>query len=176
MIDVHNDWRHYPIRVDDANEIPAIDFNCPVPVRVADNAGYLLYRLGAESKRRFAEAVASVGLRIWHHPLLVLLDDRGPCPQTLIAEALAIDPAQVVGLVDELEKAGLVVRVRDAVDRRRYAVTITDAGRAAVFRSCAAAKDSENDLLAPLAEAERTAFRAMLRRVAVHHDPRIPAG
>jgi len=162
--------------VDDAIDSPPGDLSCPVPQRVADNAGYLLYRLGAEARRRFAEAVASVGLRIWHHPLLVLLDDRGPCPQTLIAEALAIDPAQVVGLVDELEQAGLVVRVRDTVDRRRYAVTITDAGRAAVARSCTAAADSEADLLAPLADAERTTLRALLRRLAAHHDPRIPLG
>lgn len=52
--------------------------------------------------------------------------------QTDLAAALDIQGASLVRLVDQLEQAGLVDRVRDAVDRRANRVALTDAGRAMV--------------------------------------------
>lgn len=49
-----------------------------------------------------------------------------------LARRSHITPATVTGIVDTLEKAGYVVRERDATDRRITWVVITDAGRARV--------------------------------------------
>jgi DNA-binding MarR family transcriptional regulator len=35
----------------------------------------------------------------------------------------------MVALIDSLESSGMVVRVKDSVDRRRYAVSLTEDGR-----------------------------------------------
>lgn len=47
-----------------------------------------------------------------------------------LAREVQLSPSTVVGIIDRLEDRGLVQRSRDAVDRRRIQLTITDAGRA----------------------------------------------
>src|SRR5919204_6073607 len=46
-----------------------------------------------------------------------------------LAELLRVTPRNVTGLVDNLEKAGLVERVADPDDRRAVRARLTDAGR-----------------------------------------------
>jgi DNA-binding MarR family transcriptional regulator len=45
-----------------------------------------------------------------------------------IAEKARLSPGAVSGMLDELERAGIVSRVRCADDRRRVLVSLTDAG------------------------------------------------
>jgi MarR family transcriptional regulator, organic hydroperoxide resistance regulator len=46
-----------------------------------------------------------------------------------IAESARLSPGAVTGMLDELEKAGIVRRVRCEDDRRRVLVSLTDEGR-----------------------------------------------
>lgn len=46
-----------------------------------------------------------------------------------IAERARLSPGAVSGMLDELEEAGIVTRVRCADDRRRVLVNLTDVGR-----------------------------------------------
>jgi len=48
--------------------------------------------------------------------------------QSQIAKHLHLEPASIVGLIDELEKLKLVKRITSKNDRRRYQLTLTDAG------------------------------------------------
>ena len=52
-----------------------------------------------------------------------------PLTPGALAREMASTQATVTGIVDRLESRGLVTRTRDAVDRRRVNVTLTDAGR-----------------------------------------------
>lgn len=52
--------------------------------------------------------------------------------QTALAEAVGIEGASLVRLLDDLGSAGLVVREPDPADRRANNLTLTDAGRRAV--------------------------------------------
>jgi DNA-binding MarR family transcriptional regulator len=45
-----------------------------------------------------------------------------------IAEAAHLSPASVTGMLDDLERAGVVTRTRSADDRRRVLVRLTDEG------------------------------------------------
>jgi len=60
----------------------------------------------------------------------------GYCSPALgeLAESLHCDKTNVTGLVDRVEKLGLVSRVPDSQDRRVTRVTLTDAGRATMFQ------------------------------------------
>lgn len=51
-----------------------------------------------------------------------------------LAETLHCDKTNVTGLVDRVEKLGLVSRVPDTQDRRVTRVTLTEDGRAAMYR------------------------------------------
>lgn len=54
----------------------------------------------------------------------------GPVGMGELARALYLEKSSLTGLVDRLERRGLVTRVRDARDRRACLVTLTDAGGA----------------------------------------------
>ena len=60
---------------------------------------------------------------------LFALDKRDAATAGEIAEAARLSPASVTGMLDELEREGIVTRVRSDSDRRRVLVTLTDAGR-----------------------------------------------
>ncbi len=145
-----------------------------IPERVADDVGYLLYRLGGEARRRYTDAAAALGMRPAHHPVLAYLDLNGARAQSEIADALGVDRAALVGVLDELEAAGWAERRRDPADRRRHAVEITAAGRAASQQACAAAEATAEALLGPLEGPEREQLRGLLRRLAAYHDPHCP--
>lgn len=57
---------------------------------------------------------------------LDLLGTRGPLTAGQLAEAMRLTSGAVTGLIDRLEAAGLVRRVRDGGDRRRVIVELSD--------------------------------------------------
>ncbi len=81
--------------------------------------------------------------------LLRLLDE--PVSMRAFAEELSCDPSNVTGLVDRVERLGLVDRVPDPTDRRIRVLTLTPKGRrlrtrinSEVARELAAALGLEN--------------------------------
>jgi len=57
---------------------------------------------------------------------LDILGTRGPMTAGQLAEAVRLTTGAVTGVLDRLEAAGLVRRVRDSADRRRVFVEVTD--------------------------------------------------
>jgi len=68
-------------------------------------------------------------LTIPQYFILSLLLERDERPFKDLAEALACTPATVTGIVDTLEKKGLVIRSPHPEDRRSMLVKLTDEGR-----------------------------------------------
>ena len=58
-----------------------------------------------------------------------LLDVLGPMTAGELAAAASLSPGAVTSLLDRLEEAGMVTRSRDAGDRRRVVVELTDHAR-----------------------------------------------
>src|SRR3954453_23936137 len=80
-----------------------------------DDIGFLLTRASGLVVRATNAALTDVGLRVRQYSVLVLADDTADdtadgISQRDLAEALGLDPSQVVALVDELAAAGLVER------------------------------------------------------------------
>ena len=126
---------------------------------------YLLSRTGKIARGRLAGRFAERGLRLWHHAVLAALADFGPHVQRDLAARLAIDPSDMAKSVDELAGLGSVERARDAADRRRVTVTLTDAGRTLLAELDAEAAGVQGEVLKPLTEDERVQFDALLRKV-----------
>src|SRR6476661_4473467 len=57
---------------------------------------------------------------------LDILGTRGPMTAGQLAEAVRLTTGAVTGVLDRLETAGLVRRVRDTKDRRKVIVEVTD--------------------------------------------------
>jgi len=142
-----------------------------LPEELVSSALFLLKRLGMAAKERSLDAYDELGVHPYHHAILAVLDEGQRETQGAIADALGYDRGQLVGLLDELEEAGLVERRRDPNDRRRHVVQMTPAGRKMLARLRAVAKRLDDAFLAPLDERERRELHALLLRLAEHHLP-----
>ncbi|WP_031513969.1 MarR family winged helix-turn-helix transcriptional regulator [Streptomyces sp. NRRL F-5123] len=126
---------------------------------------YLLSRTGKTARGRLAAQLAGQGLRLWHMAVLAALADFGPHTQRELAERLAIDPSDMVKVLDDLTAAGHVTRTRDPADRRRIRVALTASGTAALAAQVTRAESVQSALLAPLTPHERATLHALLLRV-----------
>ncbi len=70
------------------------------------------------------------GLTIAQVRALFALDKNEASTAGEIAEAARLSPASVTAMLDDLERDGIVTRVRSDTDRRRVLVLLTDEGRA----------------------------------------------
>jgi MarR family transcriptional regulator for hemolysin len=67
-------------------------------------------------------------------PLVLIGRMDGDPRQNALAEAVGIEGPSLVRLLDQLEKAGLVLRKEDPLDRRAKVLSLTPAGRKVVAR------------------------------------------
>jgi DNA-binding MarR family transcriptional regulator len=126
--------------------------------------GALLVLAGRAAARLVAEALKPVGLTARQLGALTPLRN-GSVTQQALGEALRIDPALVVGLLNALEAEGLVVRRRDPADRRRHIVEISAEGCGRLRAADAAVAAVEDRLLEGCEGSKRDELAAALRRI-----------
>jgi DNA-binding MarR family transcriptional regulator len=141
------------------------------PEELVSSALFLLKRLGMAAKERSLAAYEELGLHPYHHSILAVLDEGAREAQGEIAEALGWDKGQLVGLLDELEEAGLIERQRDPADRRRHVVEMTPAGRKTLDRLRKLSGRLDDEFLSSLSDTERRELHALLLRLAEQHLP-----
>jgi DNA-binding MarR family transcriptional regulator len=133
---------------------------------LADDLGFLLSRASGQVVRATNAALAEHGLRVRQYSVLVLAcGATDGISQREVATVLALDPSQVVLLVDELAAAGLVERQAPEVDRRTRLVVATPEGRRV---RAAAGRDADVAVERPLSllgDVERDRLRDMLTRI-----------
>lgn len=121
----------------------------------------------ARAGRRAAEALLDpIGLRPRHLVALTLLNDRGPTNQQGLAEALSLDPSNVVGLLNELEERGLIIRRRHPSDRRRHIVELSTEGEDQLLAVQRLLTRVEDEVLRALSADERAELHGLLARAA----------
>src|SRR4051794_39564390 len=135
------------------------------PASLLDLTAYRLSLAGKAARGAVATRLAEDGLRLGDVALLASLRDDGPAAQRALADRLALDPSDVVRLVDALEGREWIRRERDAVDRRRTIVSLTAAGERTLDAAMEACREAEDALLAPLSTAERATLRALAGRL-----------
>jgi DNA-binding MarR family transcriptional regulator len=131
----------------------------------APTAGVLLLKVGKAAERRFAEALKPIGLTPRH---LGVLFEVQACPtsQQALIEMVGVDPSKLVGLLNDLEADGLIVRKRDPEDRRRHIVEVSAKGSARLEDAKKVATTVEEELLAGLDAGQRAELLALLAQVA----------
>src|ERR1041385_330971 len=141
------------------------------PEELVSSTLFLIKRLGMRAKEQSLVAYEEAGLHPYHHAILAVLDEGQRETQGAIADALGYDKGQLVGLLDELEDAGFIVRQRDQADRRRHVVEMTAAGRKALTRARKLSARLDDEFLLSLGEKERAQLHALLMRLAEEHLP-----
>lgn len=139
--------------------------NPSAPSRIRDLPSWLLGRAAARGRGLVSAALARHDMKMWHHVVLAAVADLGPVAQADLGRAVSLDPKDLVGVLDDLQTAGLVVRAPDPADRRKNAVSLTAGGEQRLEECTAVGKQANDELLAPLSAAERAQFLEMLRRI-----------
>ena len=128
--------------------------------------GYLMNFLAEHSAARFERGLAAEGIRSAHAQVLVVIDAEGPMSQRALGSRLRIDKSPMVGLVDDLERAGLAERRRSDRDRRVQAIHLTARGRRVLQRVTRLADEGNERTFGALDEDERAVLHDLLLRVA----------
>ncbi|MFC9126173.1 MarR family winged helix-turn-helix transcriptional regulator [Streptomyces sp. NPDC057099] len=136
----------------------------PLPA-IRSLPSWLLGRAAARGRTLVAEALAEEDMKMWHHVVLSAVRDLGPVAQADLGRGIRLDPKDLVGILDDLQAADLVLREPDPRDRRKNAVSLTARGARLLKRCEKAARAANDELLAPLSASEREQFTGMLRRI-----------
>jgi DNA-binding MarR family transcriptional regulator len=94
--------------------------------------------------------------------VLALIAANPGSSQTALANRAGLNKSALVGIVDQLERQGLVERDRAASDRRRYQVSVTREGDKAMRELFAAVDREELDLRVALGKRDTTELLALL--------------
>lgn len=141
-----------------ADSLPALQ-------RIQALPSWILGRAATRGRGLVAAAIAHEGAKMWHHAVLAAVSEYGPLAQADLGRRISLDPKDLVGVLNDLQADGYVVREPDPRDRRKNAVTVTSEGEAMLARCAAAAERANDELLAPLGAAEREQLMALLRRI-----------
>jgi DNA-binding MarR family transcriptional regulator len=136
-----------------------------VPEALTRYTGFLLSKMGTIAQKRFSSRLEALELtpRMWG--TLNMLEAAAPITQHGLCKHTGMDPSSMVATIDDLEKQGLVERRAHPSDRRAYALHVTDAGRETLSRGRDVVQEVQDELLAPLDDAEREQLRSLLLRL-----------
>lgn len=98
------------------------------------------------------------GLTMWAYGVLLGLEPEPVYTQAALAKSIGADKTRIIGVLDDLQRRGLIERSPDPADRRVNLVSLTEEGKAALARARHEIREQEDELLAALPQADRKAF------------------
>jgi DNA-binding MarR family transcriptional regulator len=130
---------------------------------------FLLAQVGASSSRRFAEALEKLEFAPWGAGILRLLSRMPGISQQELAARLDTHASRLVGMIDALEKRGLVVREPNPEDRRLYRLRLTEPGEEMLAEIGKVAQAHNREVCAGLDEDEIQQLCILLEKLAGLH-------
>jgi DNA-binding MarR family transcriptional regulator len=128
-------------------------------------SGYMLRRAQFAAFNDFLRFFDDLGVRPVQYAVLTVIDRNPGLRQSQISEALGIKRANLVAILDALERRGLAKREAVATDRRSYALRLTDKGAALMKELRARSETHEKRLAAVIGEAGRQQLLKLLSGV-----------
>ena len=129
----------------------------------AHEAQRLFFEIGMAQRAKAGASLAELGLGFAQAHALRMLDPEHPMPMSALAERLFCDASNVTGIVDRLERRGLVERRSAEGDRRVKALVLTPAGVELRDRVLAVMSEPP-EAIASLSVADQRALRDILAR------------
>jgi DNA-binding MarR family transcriptional regulator len=149
---------------------PAGSRDYTAPRHLQQLPSWLLAALARTGDRLVTSALSRHGVRKPHYAVLHSLAEEGAASQAELGRRLWIDRSDLHALLNELEDAGHLARVRDPDDRRRNLVELTPAGSAALARLDADVDAAQVALLEPLPDRDQARLQRLLTRLVDHHQ------
>lgn len=142
----------------------------PAPEGVSDAplrafVGYQMKRAFNAVQADLTRTLEPFGLRMLTYSALALIVENPGLRPSQLAHALAVERANVVVYVDQLEEAGWVTRAPAPGDRRAYALHCTLAGRRVYGRAQKAVQAHDSRMLSGLSADEMATIRKALTQM-----------
>jgi DNA-binding MarR family transcriptional regulator len=102
-------------------------------------------------------------ISMWGYIVLTALVEQPVRTQAALAAAISADKSRIIGVLDELQRRGLIQRQPDESDRRVHLLSLTPAGDRLRRSVEAAIRRTEEQVLGVLPPADREAFLRSLR-------------
>jgi DNA-binding MarR family transcriptional regulator len=132
---------------------------------LTDYLGYALRRAQMSAVGEFLEAFKEVDLRPTQLAVLIIISENPGVRQTEVCDALGIQKANFVPLLNELERRGLALRKSVAADRRSSALHLTPLGNVTLQRARTIHEAYENRFVTRLGRRGRDQLLALLNKV-----------
>lgn len=130
-----------------------------------DIVGYRLRRAQVVVYQDYVRTVSSLDIRPSQFAALTIIGANPGLSQTTLATTMGIDRSGAVILIDALEDKGLAARVPSPVDRRTYAIMLTEAGQVTLARLKELVGEHDRRVTACLSESERAQLNDLLLRL-----------
>lgn len=134
--------------------------------------GHFIRRAQQVSSAYFAEELSESELTSVQMVALAAIADSPGIDATRLSEIIDFDRATIGGVVDRLERKGLIQRVVNKQDKRSKAMHATAAGKALLEVNMSRVERVQERLLAPLTAAERDMFLRLIKAVVAGSDVR----
>lgn len=128
------------------------------PFQAIPKWGYLVHEVARLLKRRFEEQARDHGLTLQQWRTLGTISMGGNNSQAALAATMDADPMTMSGILDRLEKRGLIVRAPDPTDSRVKLASITDEGSQLVERARDVGRSVLADALKGVSQDDRDAL------------------
>ena len=132
---------------------------------LTDYLGYALRRAQMSAVAEFLEAFKEIELRPTQFAVLILINENPGVRQTEVCDALGIQKANFVPLLNELERRGLALRKSVAADRRSSALHLTPLGNVTLQRARTIHDAYESRFVTRLGRRGRDQLLALLNKV-----------
>jgi DNA-binding MarR family transcriptional regulator len=129
--------------------------------------GYFVRRFQVWIFQDFVRTLAPFDIRPAQFSVLVVIDANPGLSQADLADALGIERARLVRLLDDLEKRGFTRRTPAPGDRRSHALVLTREGQQKLKRIKALAAAHEARVEAVLGPEQRNQMLTALRGISV---------
>lgn len=139
----------------------------PSPLRdteLVQEIQFLTARLAAKGNNHANKLLEELDLNVRQFSVLALAASELKPTQREMSAFVALDPSQIVALVDTLEDRGLVKRETDRRDRRSKNIVATEDGEKLYRRARAITITAEDHVLSKLTETERDQLRELLTK------------
>jgi DNA-binding MarR family transcriptional regulator len=154
-------------KIIDESEAPiaATERKAPLDGALDELIGYALRRAQLKLFQNLISQLSTHDLRPAQFSALAIIEQNPGLMQADLAKALAIEPPQVVPLLNKLEERALAVRVRCKPDKRSYGIFLSKSGETLLKELKQIATQSDLDATSALDSEERETLLRLLKKV-----------
>ncbi|MBK4992419.1 MarR family transcriptional regulator [Pseudomonas sp. S37] len=141
------------------------DSDEPLDTSLDDLVGYALRRAQNKVYQHLVSALAEHDLRPAQFTAMSIIDQNPGLMQADLAKSLAIEPPQLVLLLNKLELRAIAVRVRCKPDKRSYGIFLSRSGEQLLEKLKQVAIESDLESTRSLTTEEKDGLMKALRKI-----------